>query len=103
MLIYFSMDKPNLLVNDLSLAKNIMIKDFDHFIDRRTIPMDENAGSNKYFANMLTMLKGEKWKQMRSTISPVFTSGKLKAMSTLINKASNTSKERVIIRGRNKR
>ncbi len=42
---------------------------------------------------MLTMLKGDKWKQVRSILSPVFTSGKLKAMEPLINKVGKINAE----------
>ena len=66
---------PNLVINDLELAKHVLIKDFDHFVDRRQLDMAPEA--NKYLMNMLTQLTGDKWKAMRSTISPVFTSGKL--------------------------
>jgi cytochrome P450 len=67
-----------------------MVKDFDYFVDRRQFPgFDKDStreGPNQYFGHMLTMLEGEKWKQMRSTLSPVFTSGKLKGMNAMINK-----------------
>ena len=36
-----------LVVRDLDLAKHIMIKDFDHFVDRRQIDISRKA--NKYF------------------------------------------------------
>ena len=53
---YGNFGTPTLLVNDPELAKKIMIKDFDHFSDRRETRMDDEA--NKYFANMLVTLKG---------------------------------------------
>ena len=53
---YVNFGEPVLLVNDLELAKKIMIKDFDHFSDRRKMRMDED--SNKYFANMVLTLEG---------------------------------------------
>ena len=77
---------PNLVINDLELAKRVLIKDFDHFVDRRSLDMAPEA--NKYLTNMLTQLSGDKWKSMRSTISPVFTSGKLKGFVPLIEKVS---------------
>jgi cytochrome P450 len=83
---YFSLNKPFLMVNDLELAKLIMIKDFDHFVDRRKIDVNENVDINRYMANMLTSMEGDKWKNMRSTLSPIFTSGKLKAMTQMISK-----------------
>ena len=73
-----------LVVRDLELAKNIMIKDFDHFVDRRKIAVSRK--SNKYFMDMLTVLEGEKWKTMRNILSPVFTSGKLRNMMPIIHK-----------------
>ena len=38
--------------------------------------------------NMLTMLKGDTWKATRATFTPIFTSGKMKAMVPLINAVS---------------
>ena len=75
---------PNIVINDLELAKRVLIKDFDHFVDRRSLDMAPEA--NKYLMNMLTQLSGDKWKAMRSTISPVFTSGKLKGFVPQIAK-----------------
>jgi cytochrome P450 family 6 len=84
---YYTFGTPTLLVNDLDIAKQILIKDFDHFADRRDMTFSESDSStNKYWNNQLLVLEGEKWRKMRSAISPVFTSGKLKGMSKLINK-----------------
>jgi hypothetical protein len=74
---------PILVIRDLELAKNVMIKDFDHFVDRRKI--EANPKSNKYFMEMLTMMTGERWKTMRNIMSPVFTSGKLRNMMPIIH------------------
>ncbi len=52
--------------------------------------MDTSSEANKLASNMLTMLTGEKWKKVRSMMSPAFTSGKLKAMAPLINKVLYT-------------
>ena len=79
---YGTFGLPQLVVQDMDLVKDVLIKDFDHFVDRREFTF----GSNKYLANMLTILKGEKWKAMRTLMSPVFTSGKLKLMVPLIDK-----------------
>ena len=63
-----------------------MVKDFDHFMDRRPLELDTSSSkANKIFSEVLTSLTGDKWKTMRSTLSPVFTSGKLKHMSAIIN------------------
>ena len=31
---YFVFSEPNVLVNDIDLIRNVLIKDFDHFSDR---------------------------------------------------------------------
>lgn len=72
---------PNLLVMDMDLIKTVLVKDFDYLADRRDMDFH-----NEYLDNMLTVLEGEKWKQMRTMMSPIFTSGKLKATLPLLNK-----------------
>ena len=77
---YIGFGKAVLVINNLNLAKQMFIKDFDHFLDRRTLDL-----GHEYFNNMLVFLEGESWKQMRAITSPAFTSGKLKNMTKLIN------------------
>ena len=83
---YYFFGKGVAIVRDLDLAKQIMIKDFDYFMDRRPIETNQDNYSNKVFSEMLTALEGDKWKSVRGMLSPVFTSGKLKAMAPMINK-----------------
>ena len=45
-----------LLVNDLDLAKQVFVKDFDHFVDRRK----QDLG-NVYFENMMFFAEGDAW------------------------------------------
>lgn len=74
--------KPMLLVRDPSVIRNILIKDFSNFTDRG-VHCDEK---NDPISAHLFALSGEKWKNLRSKLTPTFTSGKLKAMfSTLVN------------------
>ncbi len=86
---FFSSFSPVLVVNDLEMARNVLIKDFDYFMDRRTFAMDHTSESNKIASNMLTMITGEKWRKVRSMMSPAFTSGKLKAMAPLIDQVGD--------------
>nr|BBE49552.1 cytochrome P450 monooxygenase [Adoxophyes honmai] len=69
--------KPDLIIRDVDLLKNITIKDFEHFIDHREFVNEEMDPI--FGANMFSM-KGQTWKDMRSTMSPAFTSSKLKHM-----------------------
>ena len=78
---YFFFWTPFLVLTDLGLTKQIFIKDFDHFTDRRKIEV-----GHEYLDKMMFMLAGEPWREMRSVVSPVFTSGKLKAMSGTIDR-----------------
>jgi len=76
---YFMMGQPIYVINDEELAKQILIKDFDYFMDRRVFDSKE-----KYFDSFLTNLKGTEWKRMRALMSGVFTSGRLKVMTKYI-------------------
>lgn len=70
-----------LVINDMDVIKDVLIKDFDYFADRRQFYF----GDNEYMKKRLPILKGDQWKSMRSMTSPVFTSGKLKGMVPLID------------------
>uniref|UniRef100_A0AAU7NIQ9 unspecific monooxygenase n=1 Tax=Maruca vitrata TaxID=497515 RepID=A0AAU7NIQ9_MARVT len=72
---------PVIYIRDIEIVKRITIKDFEHFLDHRTIVNEE---TDPIFGRNLFSLKGQEWKDMRSTLSPAFTSSKMKLMMPLI-------------------
>ncbi|ODM94324.1 Cytochrome P450 9e2 [Orchesella cincta] len=70
-----------ILVKDMDLIKKVFIKDFDYFMDRREFFSEAEITVKK----MLSVLEGEEWKNVRMTISPVFTSGKIRRMMSCFN------------------
>ncbi|XP_026324887.1 cytochrome P450 9e2-like [Hyposmocoma kahamanoa] len=77
----FQVTKPIVLVRDLETIKKIVVKDFEHFLDHNTFIREEN---DPIFGRNLFSLRGQEWKDMRSTLSPAFTSSKMKTMLPLI-------------------
>ncbi|CAK1596644.1 unnamed protein product [Parnassius mnemosyne] len=77
----YSFVTPNLIVRDMDLIKNIVVKDFEYFVDHTSL-VDETA--DPLFGRNLFSLKGEDWKQMRSKLSPAFTSSKMRIMVPFI-------------------
>ncbi|XP_045448577.1 cytochrome P450 9e2-like [Melitaea cinxia] len=69
--------RPTIVIRDLDLIKKITVKDFENFLDHRGFT-DEKV--DPLFARNLFSLKGQEWKDMRSTLSPAFTSSKIKLM-----------------------
>jgi cytochrome P450 len=67
---------PLLLVNDLNIIKQIMVKDFENFVDHR----DFESENDPLFFKSLFFLRGQEWRDMRGFLSPTFTSGKIKRM-----------------------
>uniref|UniRef100_T1J343 Cytochrome P450 n=1 Tax=Strigamia maritima TaxID=126957 RepID=T1J343_STRMM len=76
---------PILYVSEPSLVKQILVKDFHVFPNRKPFG---NMEKDKLLGKMLTALTGEKWKIVRNTLTPTYTSGKLKQMVYLIEEAS---------------
>lgn len=78
---FYKMSTPGVLIRDVKLAKDIMIKDFDSFgmndieVDKKVDPL---LGRNPF------SLVGEEWKYTRSLITPAFSSGKMKIMFPLM-------------------
>ena len=77
----FEFKTPAFMLRDPELIKRITVKDFDYFMDHRTF---FTAESDPLFANALVLLTGQKWKDMRATLSPAFTGSKIRNMFSLI-------------------
>nr|CAD7598281.1 unnamed protein product [Timema genevievae] len=77
----FQFTRPRTIIRDIELLKMIAIKDFDHFMNHFSVvdpEMDQLFGGN------LFLLKGQRWRDMRATLSPSFTSSKMKNMFILV-------------------
>ncbi|XP_077558401.1 thromboxane-A synthase-like isoform X3 [Haemaphysalis longicornis] len=76
---YFNGYRPVLLVADLDLLKMIQVKDFQDFIDRSLLFQSKRPPSphNK----SLIQLTGKRWKEVRSVLTPSFTTNKLKMLT----------------------
>ncbi|OQR72996.1 thromboxane-A synthase-like [Tropilaelaps mercedesae] len=75
---YFLGWEPCLSVSDEKVLKNVLLRDFINFTDR---PDFLTGGSSKTIDKALTSLKGQRWKDLRSTLTPSFTASKLKQAS----------------------
>nr|ABV48810.1 cytochrome P450 CYP6A5v2 [Musca domestica] len=74
------------LIIDLDLIKNILIKDFANFHDRGVF----NNVEDDPLTGHLVALEGEQWRAMRTKLSPVFTSARMKYMfSTVVRVGEN--------------
>ncbi|KAJ4428844.1 hypothetical protein ANN_25837 [Periplaneta americana] len=78
----FFFQRPALLIRDPELIKTITIKDFDSFTDH--MPMFSDL-SDPIWSRGVNNLKGQRWKEMRATLSPAFTSSKMKTMFVLVS------------------
>ncbi|XP_065093166.1 cytochrome P450 9e2-like [Ochlerotatus camptorhynchus] len=82
---------PIFVVRDPELIKKITVKDFDHFIDHRpTFGDGENDNPYSIFGKTLFAMAGQKWRDMRATLSPAFTGSKMRKMFELVIECSSS-------------
>lgn len=72
----YAFHRPFIVLLDLTLIKQVLVKDFAYFTDRG---MYFNEHDDPLSANLF-MIDGSKWKAMRAKVSTAFTTGKMKFM-----------------------
>ncbi|VDI83243.1 Hypothetical predicted protein [Mytilus galloprovincialis] len=81
----------SLLVSDVDIIKQICIKDFSKFPNR----LAEGDNNDPYLKDAVSIARDEHWKFLRSSISPTFSSGKMRQMMTLLQKCVNDMVEKM--------
>ncbi|XP_054156787.1 uncharacterized protein LOC128955168 [Oppia nitens] len=79
--------QPMVLIADPDVAKQILVKDFQYFSERPDFFFSFNR---PVMNGSLTKSRGQRWKQIRSVVTPTFSSAKLRTMTPLIDDSVNT-------------
>jgi len=80
----FQFRSPILVVRDPNIIRLVMVKDFAYFQDRR---VSFNEKKEPLSAHLLNM-RGTQWRNLRTKLTPTFTSGKMKMMFNLMNECA---------------
>lgn len=95
---YYLGSRPMLLVSDTDLLKSVLVKDFQDFVDR-DIFLSDGGVPDPRAAQTVSVLPGNRWKVIRSLLSPAFTTNKMKQMTYAVINSSeilaNIIKEKV--------
>ncbi|XP_067006558.2 cytochrome P450 6k1 [Anabrus simplex] len=78
---FYQFREPTLLLRDPEIIKSVLVRDFSSFHDNSFVvneKLDPLAAKNPFF------LKGDKWKAVRSLLTPAFTAAKIKPMVPLM-------------------
>ncbi|CAL1538439.1 unnamed protein product [Lymnaea stagnalis] len=78
---WYESRRPILIVKDLDMVKEILVKKFNCFVNR-FVTFDTEPP----FRDNLFILRGDHWKQVRTLVSPTFSSAKIKTMSSHIER-----------------
>ncbi|XP_058837424.1 probable cytochrome P450 9f2 [Topomyia yanbarensis] len=79
---------PVFLIRDPDVIKKICVKDFEFFVDHTPIipkeQLDRETGGQSLTRNTLFVLRGQKWRDMRATLSPAFTGSRMRHTFDLV-------------------
>ncbi|GFW40216.1 cytochrome P450 3A24 [Trichonephila clavipes] len=82
---YFEGNQPLLSIADPELVRQILVKDFYAFSERRTI-----VTGDPIVDKMMSLVTGEDWKRIRTIVTPTFTTGKIKRMMGIFKECAET-------------
>ena len=74
----FVLDKPVLVVHNIYMIRDVLVKDFNSFVDRNDYNLSklvDEGESDQLWKKQLPFLTGGDWKDVRSTFYPTFTTG----------------------------
>ncbi|KAF7285049.1 hypothetical protein GWI33_012354 [Rhynchophorus ferrugineus] len=87
----WSWAKPVLLIIDPDYIKDVLLKDFNYFMDRDMFSNPIHDKKNE----SLFVVKKDEWRNMRQKLSPVFTSAKMKVIFHTIMECSKPMIEKI--------
>lgn len=73
--------RPTLVVADLDLVKQVLIKDFNNFSNRPKLVIDAQP-----VVDTVVGLRDQRWKDVRAVLAPTFSMVKMKHMAGIINR-----------------
>lgn len=83
---------PVLNIAEPKLLKEIFVKDFNSFVNRRLMLANS---IDEELSQMLTLLKDDHWRNVRNVMTPTFSAKKLRLMTPMINSAADRLKENI--------
>ncbi|XP_029289316.1 thromboxane-A synthase [Cottoperca gobio] len=81
---YYLGRRPVVVIADPDMLRQVMVRDFSSFPNRMTLRF-----ATKPMTDCLLMLRNERWKRVRSILTPSFSAAKMKEMVPLINTATD--------------
>lgn len=79
--------RPSYQIHDPELVKAITVKDFEHFVNHGFLI---DAEMDPLVSRVIFLMNDEKWREMRSILSPLFTGSKMRLMLSLLNDTIGT-------------
>ncbi|XP_077297741.1 cytochrome P450 9e2-like [Arctopsyche grandis] len=79
---FMAVNEGIIMLKDLEIIKNVTIRNFENF-PSHAANIDESF--DPIIGRNLLFITGDEWKDMRATVSPAFTSSKLRKMMSLVD------------------
>lgn len=81
----FMFHKPSLIIKDPEMIKQILVKDFNSFMNHHSGTDTHDTLGN----DMMFMAKDSLWRNVRKNLTPFFSSGKIKKMFPVLDNVSD--------------